>query len=88
MKKGQLVFRQSMSSINRQHRITVGCEAGLPPVPAPLVDVLSITKRNERSIIETPDRVPEVLRWLAQADLDEVSIEPIGLKSVYHRFHQ
>lgn len=88
LKKGQLVFRQAMSTINRQHRITVGCDAGLPPVPPSLKDVLTITKKNKRSVIETPDRVPEVLRWLAQADLDEVSIEPIGLKSVYHRFHQ
>ena len=88
LKKGELVFRESMSSINRQHRITVGCQGGLPPVPAPLTDLLSITEKSERSIIETPDRVPEVLRWLAQADLDEISIEPIGLKSVYHRFHQ
>ena len=87
LKKGQLVFRESMSSINRQHRITVGCQAGLPPVPAQLADLLSITEKNERSIIEVPDRVPEVLRWLAQADLEEVSIEPVGLKSVYHRFH-
>ena len=88
LKKGQLVFRESMSSLNRQHRVTVSCDAGLPPVPAPLADVLTILSKNERSIIETPDRVPEVLRWLAQADLDEVSIEPIGLKSVYQRFHQ
>jgi len=88
LKKGQLVFRESMSSINRQHRITVGCQTGLPPVPAPLKDLLSISQKSERSIIETPDRVPEVLRWLAQAELDEISIEPIGLKSVYHRFHQ
>lgn len=88
LKKGQLVFRESMTSINRQHRITVGCQAGLPPVPEPLTDLLSISEKSERSIIETPDRVPEVLRWLAQADLDEISIEPIGLKSVYHRFHQ
>ena len=88
LKKGQLVFRQSMSTLNRQHRITVGCDAQLPPVPPSLTEVLTITKKNERSVIETPDRVPEVLRWLAQADLDEVSIEPIGLKSVYHRFHQ
>jgi ABC-2 type transport system ATP-binding protein len=88
LKKGQLVFRESMSSLNRQHRVTVSCDAGLPPVPAPLADVLTILSKNERSIIETPDRVPEVLRWLAQADLDEVSIEPMGLKSVYQRFHQ
>ena len=57
-------------------------------MPAPLKDLLSISQKSERSIIETPDRVPEVLRWLAQAELDEISIEPIGLKSVYHRFHQ
>lgn len=88
LKKGQLVFRESMSSINRQHRITVGCQTGLPPVPASLSDLLSITQKNERSIIETPERVPEVLRWLAQADIEEVSVEPVGLKSVYHRFHQ
>jgi len=88
LKKGQLVFRQSMSSINRQHRITVRCDAGLPAVPSNLADLLTITTKNTRSVIETPESVPEVLRWLAQADLDEVSVEPVGLKSVYHRFHQ
>jgi len=88
LKKGQLVFRESMASLNRQHRITVGCEAGLPPVPSALAEIMTVTRKNDRSIIETPDQVPDVLRWLAQADLDEVSIEPIGLKSVYQRFHQ
>jgi ABC-2 type transport system ATP-binding protein len=88
LKRGQLVYRESMSSLNRQHRITVGCQAGLPPVPEALSSILTIEQRNGRSVIETPDRVPDVLRWLAQANLEEVSIEPIGLKSVYQRFHQ
>ncbi len=88
LKKGQLVFRESMSGLNRQHRITVGCPAGLPPVPESLAEILTITQKNDRSIIETPDRVADVLRWLAQAELGDVAIEPIGLKSVYQRFHQ
>ena len=88
LKKGQLLFRESMSSINHQHRVTVSCQSGLPAVPASLSSLLSITQKNERSIIETPGRLSEVLRWLAQAELDEVAIEPIGLKSVYHRFHK
>ncbi len=88
LKKGNLVFRQSMASLVRQHRITVRCETGLPPIPPSLADQVTIGTKNTRSIIETPDRVPEVMRWISEAHIDDVAIESIGLKSVYHRFHQ
>lgn len=88
LKKGKLVYQQSMTHLKRQHRITVNAEESLPPVPEPLSDLLTIRTQNGRTVIETPERLPEVLRWLSFAELKDVNVQPIGLKSIYDRYHQ
>ena len=38
--------------------------------------------------IETEGDLADVLPWIAELSLRDVSIEPCGLTSVYERFHQ
>jgi ABC-2 type transport system ATP-binding protein len=42
---------------------------------------------DHRVRIETPGELSTLLHWLANADLDDVYIQPVGLRSVYDRFH-
>jgi ABC-2 type transport system ATP-binding protein len=42
---------------------------------------------NGRLRVETPGELSAILKWLADADLEDVYIQPVGLRSVYDRFH-
>lgn len=88
LKRGELVHQEALVDLNRQHRISVQIPGSLPEVPAALEQLLTIRTDKGRHIIETPDRVPEVMRWLSQVELDDVTITPVGLQSVYDRYHQ
>ena len=60
----------------------------MQPAPAELARELSIKVNGDSHVvIETPGELSGLLGWLAQAPLAEVHIEPVGLQSVYERFH-
>jgi ABC-2 type transport system ATP-binding protein len=88
LREGQLVHTQIVSQVRRQHRIRARLTGAMQPAPAELARELSI-KINGASqvVIETPGELSGLLGWLAQAPLAEVHIEPVGLQSVYERFH-
>ena len=71
----------------RQHRIRAKLTGEMPAVPAELVDVLSIKQIDDRIQIETPGELAGVLKWLADAPLEDVYVQPVGLRSVYDKFH-
>jgi len=87
LRRGELVHRESMENLMRQHRIRARLTGEMPEVPAELVGKLSI-KRTEDSVqIETPGELAGVLKWLADAPLEDVYVQPVGLRSVYDKFH-
>ena len=87
LKKGQLVYLKSLSELNQQHRIRFRMEGLLPTPPESLQSLVAIRKDHRGYLIETPSQVSEVLKWLTQFPLEDVSITPIGLRSVYDQFH-
>lgn len=88
LKQGALVYLKPLKDLSQQHRIQFKLENTLPPPPAELESLVTIRKKNPGYLIETPERVCDVLKWLTQFPLEDVSIEPIGLQSVYDQFHQ
>jgi ABC-2 type transport system ATP-binding protein len=88
LREGRLVHTQVVSQVRRQHRIRARLTGPLQPAPEHLAAELSI-KVNGAShvIIETPGELSGLLGWLAQSPLAEVHIEPVGLQSVYDRYH-
>ncbi len=88
LRSGHLVHTQSMDCLKRQHRITARLNGTLPEIPAELQEQLSISQLDdERVRIETPGELSAILSWLASADLDDVYVQPVGLRSIYDRFH-
>lgn len=87
LKRGQLVYENSMGELNQQHRIEFKIDVELPPPPSPIDSLMTIRKKHAGYLIETPTRLPDVLQWLTQFPINDVSIAPIGLRSVYDRFH-
>lgn len=87
LRRGELVHLESMESLMRQHRIRARLTGEMPEVPPELAGELSI-KRIENTIqIETPGELAGVLKWLAEAPLEDVYVQPVGLRSVYDKFH-
>jgi ABC-2 type transport system ATP-binding protein len=88
LRQGQLVHTQIVSQVRRQHRIRARLTGPMQPAPAELARELSIRINGaSQVVIETPGELSGLLGWLAQAPLAEVHIEPVGLQSVYERYH-
>lgn len=88
LRQGRLVHTQVVSQVRRQHRIRARLTGVLQPAPADLSRELSIKINGDSQVvIETPGELSGLLGWLAQAPLAEVHIEPLGLQSVYEKYH-
>ncbi len=88
LRAGQLVHVQAMHELRRQHRIRAQLTGPISPVPPALADQVQVYPgRNGDVTIETPSELSPVLGWLATLPLEEVRVEPIGLQTVYDRFH-
>ncbi|MEL7497069.1 MAG: ABC transporter ATP-binding protein [Planctomycetota bacterium] len=88
LRAGQLVHVESMSSLNRKHRIRAKTQSNqLPEIPSDLKEQLDIKHDRDQVQIETSGELSRVLKWLADASLVDVYVQPVGLRSVYDRFH-
>lgn len=88
LRSGRLVHLQVVSQVRRQHRIHARLTGPMQPAPAHLAAELSIkVNGSSQVVIETPGELSGLLGWLAQSPLAEVHIEPLGLQSVYERYH-
>jgi ABC-2 type transport system ATP-binding protein len=88
VRAGELVHLQQMSELRRQHRIRARLIGKLDPLPELLEqEVTACEVEGDRLLLETPSELTKLLGWLASLPIDEVTIEPIGLRAVYDRFH-
>ena len=87
LRRGELVYLESMESLKRQHRIRAHLTGEMPKVPDELQSQLVIKQIGHTIQIETPGELAAVLKWLADAPLADVYIQPVGLRAVYDQFH-
>jgi ABC-2 type transport system ATP-binding protein len=87
LRTGQLVHLAPMTEIKLQHRIRARLRGPLPPIPDALRDRLTIDQVDDHIQIDTPDELSSILKWLSEAPLIGMHVQPIGLRSVYDRFH-
>ncbi len=88
LRSGKLVHTQVMSELRRQHRISATVRGTLPDVPAQFDGQLQIHNGTDGQVtIETPGELSPLLGWLSLLPLDEVRIEPLGLRAVYDAYH-
>jgi ABC-2 type transport system ATP-binding protein len=77
-----------MSQLREQHRIVAKLTGELPPIPPSLSGQLTvIANHHGEAILETPGELAPLLQWLATLPLADMRIEPLGLATIYHRFH-
>jgi ABC-2 type transport system ATP-binding protein len=89
LRLGDLVHVQVMSELRRRHRIHGRLTGSMPPVPEALAGELAIHHASARQVtIESAGQIGPLLGWLATLPLADVRIEPIGLRSIYDRYHE
>jgi ABC-2 type transport system ATP-binding protein len=84
--QGRLVHVQAMSELRRGRRV-VARFAG--PVPAlPEGDGYAVREAaGDRVTFEHTGPLPDLLAWLGRQPVAEVSVVPLGLAPIYHRYH-
>jgi ABC-2 type transport system ATP-binding protein len=87
LRAGELVHVESVTELKKQHRITAHLNGEMPEAPADLKSKIQIKQTGNAIQIETPGELSEVLKWLAEAPLADVYVQPVGLRSVYDHFH-
>jgi ABC-2 type transport system ATP-binding protein len=88
LRAGRLVESVRVADVRQQHRITAALTGPLTSAPAQLAVQMEITSgaNGDVSILTRGDLAP-LLGWLAQQPLVRLSIEPVGLRTVYERHH-
>lgn len=88
LRSGRLVHLQVMAELRRRHRICAQLKGPLPPVPDGLEKDVSLhTDGDGRMTIETPGELSPLLQWLSSAPLEQMTVEPVGLRTLYDRLH-
>jgi ABC-2 type transport system ATP-binding protein len=58
------------------------------PEPVPEHDGFLVRERHaDRLVFEHTGPLPGLTQWLSRQALTELSVEPLGLAPIYHRYH-
>jgi ABC-2 type transport system ATP-binding protein len=87
LRAGELVHMQVMSELRQRHRIFATLKGALPQAPPQFAEQLRIEEDDGQMVIETPGELAPLLGWLSTLPLEQVRIEPVGLRAVYDSFH-
>ncbi len=86
--KGVLVHEQQHSDSLRCHRLRATVTGPLPAIPESIRNQISLQQFPDGELqMDLPGDLAPVLHWLAAAGLENVRVEPLGLREVYDRFH-
>ena len=87
MRRGELVHVQDILELRRGHRIGAHLTGPFPDPPGELRSQLAFQVVDDRLTVETYSPLGPILAWLASLPLEEIRVEPVGLRSLYERFH-
>ena len=88
LRSGRLAHLQVMHELKRRHRIRAVLTGPWQSPPDRLAEELSIRRgANGQVAIETPGELAPVLQWLSSMTLQEMNVQPVGLRALYDRVH-
>jgi ABC-2 type transport system ATP-binding protein len=88
LRNGQLVHTQELAELKSQHRILAWLKGPLPELPPALAKEATIKRDGELATIESAGDLQPLLGWLAELPLRDIRIEPVGLRTIYERYHR
>ncbi len=86
LRRGRLVHLQPMKEL-RQGREIKACLAGPMPDLAALPGLRLRERKDDHVSLEYDGAQAELFLWLARQPLVDVRLEPMGLASIYQRYH-
>jgi len=88
LRGGRLVHDQRMSELRRQHRIRAQLEGPAAVLPEDLKsDARVVSQHDGRLVVDVAGALAAVLKWLATLAIEEVTVEPMGLQTIYDKYH-
>jgi ABC-2 type transport system ATP-binding protein len=86
LQAGRLVYWQDMTALREARRLCV--RLGRAPGPLPDLPGLAVQQQDGGELVlQYSGPLPALLGWLAEQDVRDLRIEPLGLTAVYQRFH-
>lgn len=88
LRAGRVVHTQVMAELRRRHLIRAKLRGEMPRPPQDIDGQLTIRKDHPGEVtIETPGELGPLLGWLASLPIEQVRIEPVGLRAIYAQYH-
>ena len=88
LRGGELVHMQPMSELKQRHRISARLKDPLPQLPELFQSAVIIRYPTDQQVeIDVTGDLAPLLNWLAQANLSQMQIAPIGLAPIYEQYH-
>ena len=86
LQHGRLVHLQDMHALRRGRLVRARFEK--PWAAPPDLQGLTVRARHDHHVeLEYTGELPPLLAWLAGQPVCDLSVEPLGLNSIYHRYH-
>ncbi|MDX1962921.1 MAG: ABC transporter ATP-binding protein [Pirellulales bacterium] len=88
LRKGELVYEESLAQLRDQHRITLTTAGNLPRLPLEERGKINVSQLSDGAFqLDVPGDLAPLLGWLAAVPVKSMRIEPMRLQAVYERFH-
>lgn len=88
LRRGQVVHTQSVSELQRHHRVHARFLTAIPtPLTGLPAECSTVQVGDHDLTLETESGLPQLLGWLASLPLADVRVEQVGLRAVYDRYH-
>ncbi len=86
LRRGQLVHAQTMAELEKGRLVTMRFN-GEPPMPPALPGLTVRERQAGRMVLEYTGPLAPLMGWLAGHEAEGLRVEPLGLNSIYYRFH-
>lgn len=86
LQRGRLAHVQNMAELRQSRQIRARFRQAPPQLPD-LPGLCPRPPRDGQLHFEYSGPLPVLLQWLAQQTLTDLHVEPLGLSSIYHRYH-
>jgi ABC-2 type transport system ATP-binding protein len=86
LQRGRLVHLQDMAELREARRIRATFASPVEAI-TDLPGVRSCERNHQQVTLEYTGLLPPLLAWLARQQVQDLDIQPLGLASIYHRYH-
>ena len=88
LKHGEMITTADLSTLRNNHRVTGTISDIFPAIPDSLTEQIKIIEKDDTNLtFEITGDILNALTWLQSTGIDNISIEPARLRSLYEEIH-